>query len=196
MERTFNPVSVKQEPGLLKLEEGEIAKKSSEDIQREEEERKIFNGLTKAEHRERFPFGHLDERWRRTVWYCKREHQYKSRDPTKEVQWERPAGWKPETAAEAETRAICSRYKIWRLDQEEAKVGCVYNYFGHPEKKVRIVGKVPLAAPRVEVIPYPNLDQDVPKAIFADELEAKRHCKRTKKKANKSRPYKKFRSIS
>lgn len=202
MEETTGVFTGNQEPKAATLvktdpeEKEAVVKQEDKEFESEEKERKIFGGLTEAEHRERFPLAHLDERWKRTVWYCEHERRYKSRDPTKEVQWGRPAGWKPETAAEAETRAICSRYKIWRLNQEDAKVGCVYNYFGHPDKKVRILEKVYRTAPRVLVIPHPTLDQDAPKVIFADELEARRHHKRTKKRANQSRSYKKFKSIS
>ena len=66
----------------MNLEKEGAIKKSSEDIKREAEERKIFDGLTKAEHRECFPYAHQDKRWGRTVWYCKRKKRYQSRDPT------------------------------------------------------------------------------------------------------------------
>ena len=61
---------------------------------------------------------------------------------------------------------------------------------------MRIVGKCYQAAPRVKVVPFPNRDQELPKPIFADKLKAKRHCKRYKKRANKRKPYKKFRIFS
>ena len=79
---------------------------------REAEERSIFEGLIEAEHRERFPNAHLDKRWRRTVWYCNRKKQYKSRTVTKEIQWKRPVGWRPETIDEVEEREKFKRLKI------------------------------------------------------------------------------------
>ena len=69
---------------MLTPEKEGAAKKGSEENRYEAEERNIFEGLTKAEHRERFPTAHLDARWGRTVWYCNRECRYKSRDSTKE----------------------------------------------------------------------------------------------------------------
>ena len=191
MEKTFIPHSVKQEPGLWNLEEGEAVKKSSEDIKREAEERKIFNGLTEAEHKERFPYAHQDARWGRTVWYCEREHKYKPRDPSKEVQWKRPVGWRPESVEERVERELFVKLKIWRLDQNQAKVGSVYNYFGQPDNLVKIIGKCYKTAPQVLVIPFPSCNYKESKYIFADELEARCHHpyfkRRYKRKKNQRR---------
>ena len=133
MEKTSTPHLVKQEQEVLNLEEARATKKSSEDLQREAEERKIFDRLTVVEHRKRFPYAHQDKRWGRTVWYCEREKRYKPRDPSKEVQWERPVGWRPESVEEKVERELFVRLKIWRLNQRQAKVGSVYNYFGQPD---------------------------------------------------------------
>ena len=190
MEKTSTLHSVKQEQEVLNLEEARATKKSSEDLQREAEEKKIFDRLTKAEHRERFPRAHYDERWGRTVWYCEREKRYKPRDPSKEIQWKRPVGWRPESVEEKVERELFIRLKIWRLNQRQARVGSVYNYFGQPDNQVMIIEKCYKTAPQVLVIPFPSCDREQAEYIFADELEAKRHrpfFKRRYKKKNNQR---------
>ena len=113
-----------------------VAKKRQARGWKEPTKKKVgdFEGLTKVEHKECFPLPHYDARWYRTVWYCDREKQYKPRDPSKGVEWSRPEGWRPESPEEMK-----KRLKIRRLQHDQAKVGAVYNYFGKPDQKVRVV---------------------------------------------------------
>ena len=107
-----------------------------------------FEGLIKAEHRKHFPFVHYDARWYRTVWYCDREKQYKPRDPSKEIEWSHPEGWRPESPEEKK-----KRLKIRRLQHDQAKVDAVYNYFRKPDQNIRVVQVFERGAPQVNVFP-------------------------------------------
>ena len=89
---------------------------------------------------------------------------------------ERLVGWRPETAEEVEEREKFVRLKIWRLDQDKVKVGAVHNYFGQPDKKVKIINKLYIRAPTIQVVPFPSCNHQELNTIFADKLEAKRHC--------------------
>ena len=106
----------------------------------------VFEVLTEANHREYIPLAHYDARWYRTVWYYEREKAYKPIDPSKGIEWSRPEGWRPETPEETK-----ERLKIRRLQHDQAKVGAVYNYFGKPDQKVRVVQVFENGPPQLNV---------------------------------------------
>ena len=61
----------------------------------------------------------------------------------------------------------------------QAKVSAVYNYFGNPNQKVRVVQVFEGGPPQLNVF---FLSGGEGKVIFADELDTRRHCDPSKRK--------------
>ena len=118
------------------------------------------------------------------MWWSERKRSYKPRDPSKSIDWSHPEGWKPETSEE-----VKERLKIARLQHDEVKVGGIYQFFGKPDRKVR-VWRVYNEPPMVQII---ELNGSGGMSIFKDELEAtqrntNRSCKNwLKRRAAKRR---------